>query len=209
MFDRDFSFLALGDSYTIGEGLSLTDSFPYQTVQSLRRLGVSMNAPEIVARTGWTSEELLQNLERHTLQPFYDFVTLLTGVNDQYRGRSLAYYEKDFHQLVGKAISLAADQPSQVIVLSIPDWGRSPFAEGKNKDEISVNIDHFNELNRSLSGQMGVNYLEITSALRQIGTDASIYTADRLHYSSSIYKDWSDLISSIILRQLSLQYEGQ
>ena len=209
MFDRDFSLLALGDSYTIGEGLSLTDSFPYQTVQSLRRVGVSMNAPEIVARTGWTSEELLQNLERHTLQPFYDFVTLLIGVNDQYRGRSLVYYEKDFHQLVGKAISLAADQPSQVIVLSIPDWGRSPFAEGKNKDEISVNIDHFNELNRSLSGEMGVNYLEITSALRQIGTDASIYTADRLHYSSSIYKDWSDLISSIILRQLSLQYEGQ
>jgi lysophospholipase L1-like esterase len=209
MFDRDFSYLALGDSYTIGEGLSLLDSFPYQVVRSLRRLGVSMNAPEIIAQTGWTSEELLQHMERHTLLPFYDFVTLLTGVNDQYRGRAIADYEKKFSELLGKAIALAADQPTQVIVISIPDWGCTPFADGKNREEIAAAIDHFNERNGALSEQKGVHYLEITSALRQKSTDDSLYTADRLHYSPAIYKDWSDLISTLILQQLSLQYEGQ
>ena len=121
------SYLALGDSYTIGEGVPLYDSYPYQAVQLLRKTGKNFYAPEIIARTGWTTDELAAAIARTRLLPHYDLVTLLIGVNNQYRGRDLEEYGVQFEQILHQAIGLAQPQGS-VLVLSIPDWGVSPFA---------------------------------------------------------------------------------
>src|SRR5580658_7397742 len=123
-----YSYLALGDSYTIGEGVPLYESFPCQTVQLLRTSGESFAAPEIVARTGWTTDELIGAIAGTQLLPHYDFVSLLIGVNNEYRGRDLAEYEIQFELLLQQAIGLAGASPDYVFVLSIPDWSVTPFA---------------------------------------------------------------------------------
>src|ERR1700754_2824239 len=136
------SYLALGDSYTIGEGVPLYDSYPYQAVQLLRKTGKDFYAPEIIARTGWTTDELAAAMARTRLLPGYDLVTLLIGVNNQYRGRDLEEYGVQFEQILRQAIGLAqpavdlARPRGRVLVLSIPDWGVSPFAKGRDREEI-------------------------------------------------------------------------
>src|SRR5882757_985190 len=138
------SYLALGDSYTIGEGVPLYDSYPYQAVQLLRKTGKSFYAPEIIARTGWTTDELAAAMARTRLLPHYDLVTLLIGVNNQYRRRDLEEYGVQFEHLLHQAIGLAGPRGS-VLVLSIPDWGVSPFAEtqGNDRKEIAIAINSF------------------------------------------------------------------
>ena len=202
--EETFSYLALGDSYTIGEGISLHESFPYQTVQLLRKSGYGFHAAEIVARTGWTTDELLAAIARMKFLARYDFVSLLIGVNNQYRGRSVEEYTKQFKELLQLGISLAGEIPSHLVVLSIPDWGATPFAAGTDRKKISEEIDLLNEVTRSLSEQYKTQYIDITSANRTVCREESALAADKLHPSGREYRRWAEQISRMIVKQLEL-----
>ncbi len=196
------SMLCLGDSYTIGEGVPLHESFPYQALQLLRKAGFHFHAPEIVAQTGWTTFELAEHLIHHQLEDHYDFVTLLIGVNNQYRGLSETDYKDDLAFLVRKAIHLVKNDASRVVVSSIPDWGVTPFAKAKNSDEIAKKIDAFNAINAELATQNGCRYVEITKAGRKAKGDASMLAADGLHPSGKVYAAWSQQLFEIIQKAI-------
>lgn len=195
MTRQSHSYLALGDSYTIGEGLPLFDSFPYQTVQLLRNQGFHFNAPEIIAKTGWATFELAKKLRHTTLQAPYDFVTLLIGVNNQYRNLLPAKYQNEFKFLLKKAIHLSADKPTHVVVLSIPDYSVTPFAFTRNPQKISGEIDQFNRVNMALTKKCGANYIDITTSSRQAANDLSLITDDTLHPSAKEYAKWAALLA--------------
>jgi lysophospholipase L1-like esterase len=188
---KTYSYLALGDSYTIGEGVPIYENFPYQTVQLLRKAGYSLYAAEIVAKTGWTTDELQAGIAGSRLLAQYDLVSLLIGVNNQYRGRSIQEYTQQFEALLQQAISFAGKQASQVFVLSIPDWGATPFAKDKNSATIAHEIDAFNAVNRMLAEKYAVNYLDITPGTRLAASDTSLLTADQLHYSGKEHARWA------------------
>ena len=197
------TYLALGDSYTIGEGVPLHESFPYQAVQLLRRDGFMFQAPEIVARTGWTTDELLSNISSTRLLPSYDFVSLLIGVNNQYRGRSLDEYRQQFETILRKSIRLAGNQSSKVIVLSIPDWGVTPYAANRDRNKIAEEIDDFNLINKSVTLQHGANYIDITPGTREANSDLSLITTDGLHPSGKEYGKWAKMVAEKISRVLA------
>lgn len=189
---RHFStYLALGDSYTIGEALPLYDSFPYQTLQILRKKGFHFHAPEIVAKTGWTTSELAEHLLHTRLNEHYDFVTLLIGVNNQYRGLSINDYRSDFEFLLKKALHFTNNKTERVTVISIPDWGITPFAAGRERDKIGSEIDLFNEAKKSLTTQYEVDYIDITTSQRADGADNEFIAADKLHPSAKEYAKWA------------------
>jgi lysophospholipase L1-like esterase len=196
------TYLALGDSYTIGEAVPLHESFPYQVVQLLRRENFDFNAPEMIAKTGWTTDELLSAVSSYKFQSAYDFVSLLIGVNNQYRGRTTEEYKQQFNTLLKKSIRLASNQPSHVIVLSIPDWGITPFAKDRDKKKISEEIDQFNLVNRNISTELGTHYIDITSAQRK-NNDADAIASDGLHPSEKEYLRWATLVSANIKKELS------
>ena len=193
-----YSFLALGDSYTIGEGVLLTENFPYQTVQLLRKAGYDFSPPEIVAKTGWTTDELQAAIDKHTYLTTYDFVTLLIGVNNQYRGRSIENYRSEFESLLKQSINFAGSKTDHVIVISIPDWGVTPFAEGRDRKQIANEIDGYNSINKTISEKYNVNYLYITPGTREAATDPSLVAADGLHPSAKEYKRWAEKLAEKI-----------
>ncbi len=198
---KTYTYLALGDSYTIGESLPLGDNFPHQTVDLLRKKGMSITDPEIVAKTGWTTDELMDAIAKRTLKPDYDFVSLLIGVNNQYRGRDLATYQKEFEQLLQQAIQFAGGKHNRVFVLSIPDWGMTPFAEGRDRVKITREIDLFNAANQKISEQYKVQYIEITTGTREASKDLSLVADDKLHPSKKEYAKWADKLSRAIARE--------
>jgi len=189
------SYLALGDSYTIGEGVPLYDSYPYQAVQLLRKAGKNFYAPEIIARTGWTTDELAAAMARTRLLPHYDLVTLLIGVNNQYRGRDLEEYGIQFEHLLHQAIGLAAPR-GLVLVLSIPDWGVSPFAEaqGNDREGIATAINSFNTLARQITQEQGLPFIDITDHSRTQRTPAN-FVADGLHPGVGQYAWWAEQLA--------------
>ncbi len=186
------NWLALGDSYTVGEGVPLYESYPYQTLQRLRARGMAFQAPEIIARTAWTSHELIAQLERTTLLPVYDYVSLLIGVNNQYRGMEEDGYESTFEWLADKALTLTEGLIDRIIVISIPDWGVTPFAGDRNAAEIAAAIDRHNAINRRISEQKGFHYLDITPHYRQTGGLPENVVEDQLHPSGKIYENWAE-----------------
>lgn len=192
------SYLALGDSYTIGEQVPLAESFPYQTVQLLRKAGHAFFAPEIIAKTGWTTDELSASIATTTLLPRYDVVSLLVGVNNQYRGRAVENFSDEFTVLLKDAIQLAS-HPRNVFVLSIPDWGVTPFAEGKDAMKIGEEIDAYNNVCSSVSKDQGVVFIEITQ-LQRSDSSAGFLAPDGLHPSAREYRKWAKLLSEAILR---------
>jgi lysophospholipase L1-like esterase len=192
------SYLALGDSYTIGESLPLEDNFPHQTVALLRKKGIAITDPEIVAKTGWTTDELMDAISKRPLKSNYDYVSLLIGVNNQYRGRDIATYEKEFEQLLRQAIQFADGKPEHVFVLSIPDWGATPFAEGRDRAKITSEIDQFNLANLKIAQQYKVHYLEITVGTREVKQDLSLVADDKLHPSKKEYTRWAEKLSRAI-----------
>ena len=202
MNQPSYSYLALGDSYTIGESVMLQESFPYQTAQMLRDKGKNFHAPEIIAKTGWTTDELQAAINKYKFQPKYDFVTLLIGVNNQYRGRTADEYSKEFESLLKQAIVFAGNNTNHVIVLSIPDWGVTPFASGRDNKKIATEIDEFNTINERISKQYKVQYLGITTGTREAATDESLLASDKLHPSAKEYKRWSTRLTEVILKQL-------
>lgn len=196
-----YSYLALGDSYTIGESLPLHESFPYQVVQLLRRQGLSFHAPEIVAKTGWTSNELAEHILHTSLNDTYDFVTLLVGVNNQYRGLSIEDFTTDFQFLLRKAIHFAGDLAARVTVLSIPDWGVTTYAEKRDGKKIGAEIDAFNKVCAAASREMKTNYIDITQETRKAASDKTLLAADGLHYTAKEHALWAAKVAGIMAGQ--------
>jgi lysophospholipase L1-like esterase len=189
-----FSYLALGDSYTIGEGVKLADSFPYQTVQMMRKMGTHMQAAEIVAVTGYTSQELAQLMSQTTLLPAYDFVSLLIGVNNQYRGLSLSEFAASFEQLLKRAIALAGHNEFHVAVLSIPDWGKTPFAANRDTEAIAKDIDAYNKTAQTIAQQHKVAFFDITTNYRLHAHEKDWLAEDALHPSGKEYAQWANAL---------------
>ena len=192
--------LTLGDSYTIGEGIPLFEGYPYQTVQILRSQGHLFAAPEIIARTGWTTDELDNAIAGARLLPSYDVVTLLIGVNNQYRGRSTEEYATQFQTLLRQAIHFAAGRPEHVFALSIPDWSVSPFAAGRDRTAIARQIDQFNTTARHITDAHQVSFIDITPHSRSEG---QLFAADGLHPAASQYSFWAQQLAAAIAQRLS------
>ncbi len=185
-------YLALGDSYTIGESVHAHECFPSQLVEELRARGIAVADAVIVARTGWTTDELWNALELREPQGTYELVTLLIGVNNQYRGRSADAYRPEFVKLLERAIRYAGNDASRVIVVSIPDWGVTPF--GRGRKQVGPEIDAFNAVNRAEALRLGAHYVDITPMSREALRDAALIANDGLHPSGKMYAAWVEML---------------
>jgi lysophospholipase L1-like esterase len=191
---REYHYLALGDSYTIGESVSEDERWSVQLAQMLRSKGFDIRNPRTIAQTGWTTGELITAINRTFQQQSYDLVTLLIGVNNQYRGQSLENYRAEFQQLLQTAIRYGKNNETRVIVLSIPDWGVTPFAEGQDRAKIAAEIDAFNAVARDEADKVGVTFLDITPLSRKALGDQTYVAEDKLHYSGKMYQEWAQLV---------------
>ena len=191
-------FLALGDSYTIGERVPDTERWPVQLAARLRARGVDAGDPMIIARTGWTTDELSAAMDEAKPRGPYGLVTLLIGVNDQFRGGTPDVYRPKFAAMLNRAIALAGDKASAVLVLSIPDWGVMPFAEGRDRAAIGGQIDAFNAVARDECGRRGVRFVDVTPASREATTQPSLGAVDGLHPSGAQYARWAALADAAL-----------
>lgn len=194
-------YLALGDSYTIGEGVDNAENFPNQLCQMAAEAGIEMEAPEIIAVTGWTTDELQAAINERQPKGPYDLVTLLIGVNNQYRGRGTDNYKPEFEALLDQAIAFAGHDYKKVIVLSIPDWGHTPFALSKDFDEAKVanEIAEYNQVKQEITLKKGVRFLDITALTKSLAQNDQIYLVDDLlHYSAKLYQEWAACLLPLI-----------
>ena len=188
------TYLALGDSYTIGQSVAENERFPAQTVALLKQQGLRVSDPVYIATTGWTTEDLqLAISSRNPANA--DIVSLLIGVNDQYRGVDTAIYAVRFGQLLEKAISLANGKRTNVFVLSIPDYSATPFVSPDQKQRVSMQIDWFNAINRRITSAYAISYTDITLSTREAATNPSLIANDGLHPSGTEYKKWADMLA--------------
>lgn len=184
------TFLALGDSYTIGESVDEKDRWSMQLIDLLKA-EFNITKHEIIARTGWTTAELIVAIEAKKLTEQYDMVSLLIGVNNQYRGQSLDTYRVEFRQLLNTSIKFAKNDAKKVIVLSIPDWGKTPFAQGNNMDSIAAKIDAFNLVAKEECNKMNIVFIDITEITRR-NTELLMFASDGLHYSGKMHGLWAN-----------------
>jgi lysophospholipase L1-like esterase len=198
-----YSYLALGDSYTIGEQVLPEDNFPHQAVSLLKKAGVAVNDPLIIAKTGWTTDELDRAIDEAKITAHYDIVSLLIGVNNQYRARSVNEYKVQFDHLLQRAIGFANNRSSHVLVLSIPDWGVTPFAEGQDRQKIGANIDAYNAAAKSICDQHQVVFIDITVSQRADGNKKEFLAPDGLHPSGREYAKWAFQLSAAIEKMIS------
>ncbi|HZH96441.1 MAG TPA: GDSL-type esterase/lipase family protein [Flavisolibacter sp.] len=189
--------LALGDSYTIGQGVTLEESFPYITSRILEEQGSKSVDLKYIATTGWTTRSLLSAIQKDTTNT-YDVVTLLIGVNDQFYGVDTAVYRLRFKQLLDKANELAAFRPSRVFVLSIPDYSETPFVAPHDKERVRREIGWFNDINKQVTLRSGITYINITSLSREAANDSSLLAADQLHYSGKEHQKWAQLLAPLV-----------
>lgn len=197
-----YTYLALGDSYTIGEQVPMHDNFPHQTVQLLRKAHFDVAGPVIIATTGWTTDELAASIQEHNIRETFSFVTLLIGVNNQYRGRSVDNYRQEFKQLLDHAIAYAGNKPERVFVLSVPDWGATPYADGKDRAEIAREIDNYNAACKEIALAEKCQYLEITESTRHNATDKDYVAGDGLHPSAKEYAIWAERLALMVGKTL-------
>jgi lysophospholipase L1-like esterase len=190
------SYLALGDSYTIGEGVPEKDRYPVQLADNLNDAGkVSFSNPQIIAKTGWTVDELDAGINAaSTKSEGYDLVTLLIGVNNQYRGRPVEDFEKEFEAILQRAIEFAKGKNDHVVVLSIPDWGITPFAVNRKSDQakVSKEINEYNTAKKSICSKYDITFVDITEDYRAIGAKPEMVVEDQLHPSGSVYQRWME-----------------
>lgn len=188
-------FLALGDSYTIGESVGEAERWPIQLARLLREQGTAIGEPRIVARTGWTVRELGLGIDAARPEGTYELVTLLIGVNDQYRGGSPETYRSDFAAMLRRAIGFAGGRADRVVVLSIPDWGVTPFAaeRGRSRSTIAAEIDLFNRINREETAKAGARYVDVTPVSREAAGDRTLIAPDGLHPAGAMYAAWARL----------------
>ncbi len=187
-------YLALGDSYTIGEGVPSAGTWPFQLAAALRAQGLQLDDPQVIATTGWTTDELAAAIDAQAPEGPYALVSLLIGVNNQYRGRPLAEYRQQFEQLLQRAIALAGEDPRRVLVLSTPDWGITPYAQqhGRDAAQVAREIDDFNAAEQACCGDYGVAFVDITGISRDRGDDAAMLVEDGLHPSAEMYQRWAE-----------------
>ena len=200
------TYLALGDSYTIGEGIASADRWPVRLTLALREEGLPLEFPRTLATTGWTTDELSAAMDAAT-PPLgqYDFVSLLIGVNNQYRGRSAADYRVEFHALLRRSIGLARGNARRVLVLSVPDWGMTPFAAGQGRDpaRVAAELDEYNAMASGLCDAHGVAFVDITGISREHGSETSMLVEDGLHPSAAMYALWVERALPVARRLLS------
>lgn len=197
-------YLALGDSYTIGEKVPERERWPNQLANLLVNEGIHSDVT-IIARTGWTVNELWEGIQATPPDGTYDMVSLLIGVNDQYRGYPVDGYREDFRFMLGKAIEYAGGDPKRVVVLSIPDWGFTPFAGAQDTEPISLQIDEFNAINLEESESLGVYYVDVTLISRMAMDDFDLIASDRLHPSGKMYSMWAEKTLPIALDLLRVE----
>ena len=192
------NYLALGDSYTIGQSVATNERFPAQTVSLLRSMGVLINDPFYVATTGWTTVNLANGIASDSLENNYDVVTLLIGVNDQYQTHDTSGYRARFAALLNTSVTLARGIREHVVVLSIPDYSVTPFAQYSDTAEIRREIDFFNNINKEVSNELHCKYLNITDFTREARYDATLIANDGLHPSGKEYSVWAQQLSQIM-----------
>lgn len=184
-------FLALGDSYTVGEGVPVQEAWPAQLNEMLRVDGLDLESPLLVARTAWTTEELVAAIEQAPPQGTFPMVTLMIGVNDQYRGHPLDRFERSFVHLLTTAVGYADDEPHRVIALSIPDWGVTPFARDRDRSVIAAEVDRFNDAAQRRVATAGAHWHDVTESSRSMGADASLVAPDGLHAAGEMHRRWA------------------
>tara|TARA_Y100001970_G_scaffold277227_1_gene381094 strand:+ start:2014 stop:2685 length:672 start_codon:yes stop_codon:yes gene_type:complete len=185
--NKKLNYLALGDSYTVGEGVKYENSFPVQLVNDLKFDGIKIDSINIIAKTGWTTSKLIDSLSTYNNKK-YDLVTLLIGVNNQYRDLNISDYIVEFENLLLRSISYSKN--SNVFVLSIPDYGVTPFAVDMDREKISKEIDEYNRINKEISKKYNIEYFNVTDISRLAEFDSTLLTNDRLHPSKKMYKMW-------------------
>lgn len=200
-------YLALGDSYTIGECVSEEQRWPNQLAKLIElspQFEASPIAVEVtaIARTGWTTDELWQGMQEREITPPYDLVSLLIGVNNQYRGYDIEQYREQFIFLLNKSIEYASGDPKRVIVLSIPDWSVTPFAWGRDTSKIAQEIDAFNAVNREETQKADVHYVDVAPASREALDNGELLAPDELHPSGKLYAQWAQLALPVTLQIL-------
>jgi lysophospholipase L1-like esterase len=188
-----FKFLALGDSYTIGESVAEVQRWPVLLAKALSYRGITCSEAQIIAVTGWRTDDLMRALKVNPPGNDYNLVSLLIGVNNQYQGKSVDEYAADFEALLRAAIAYAGGNATQVFVLSIPDYGYTPFGKDK-RHEISKEIDVFNAVNKFITGRLGITYIDITKISRDGLTDPELIAEDGLHPSGKMYARWVERI---------------
>lgn len=188
-------YLALGDSYTIGEGIAENGRWPVQLASALRNEGIALDDPRIIATTGWTTDELSAAIDEAGLNGVFGFVSLLIGVNNQYRGRSVDEYRGEFSALLQRTVAFANNDPARVLVLSIPDWGVTPFAiqSGRDRDLIASELDAYNAVARDVCVEQGITFVDITPVSRERGAEPAMLADDGLHPSALMYAEWARL----------------
>jgi lysophospholipase L1-like esterase len=188
---RGASFLSLGDSYTIGESVPESDRWSVQLAALLRRDGVAVAPPDIIARTGWTTAELMDGIKEANKKKDYKLVSLLIGVNNQYRGQGIDRYRTEFRSLLQTSVEYAAGRKDRVFVLSTPDWGVSPFGAGSDRAKVAREIDAFNAVAKEECDKAGIVYIDITPLSRTGLGDPSMFASDGLHFSGKMYGLWA------------------
>lgn len=192
--NMDHSYLALGDSYTIGEGVPLTEAWPVQLTERLKERGFKVAPPKIIARTGWTTRNLITNIESEIdVQRRFDLVSILIGVNNQYQGKPVSEFEVELEEIFRKAINHSKTRENGVFALSIPDYGVTPFGE-RNADTIAVQIDRYNEIVRRVAELYNVDFYNITPISREALENKNLIARDSLHPSGEMYRAWVDEI---------------
>jgi lysophospholipase L1-like esterase len=201
--DQAHSFLALGDSYTIGESVPEDQRWPVQLADSLQNHGITIKEPKIIAKTGWTTADLIAAIsdEKEELSEHYDLVSLLIGVNNQYQGLDFDQFEKEFEELLMQAISFADGDTQQVFVVSIPDYGATPFGQKRNPDQIAEQLDRYNNTARQISEQHDVTFINITPISKDAEDQPELTAEDNLHPSGKMYQRWvSEMLPSIKMK---------
>ena len=202
ILEAGLSYLALGDSYTIGQSVTQEQRWPVLLVKEIRNSGRQIQSPDIIATTGWTTANLLNALNGKPIIKKYDLVSLLIGVNNQYQGRSLEEYRLEFRELLQKSISYSSGGSSKVFVLSTPDWGVTPYGSGSDMDRIAREIDQFNAVAREECERRSVSFIDITPTSRLAFNDPSMVASDRLHFSGKMHQLWVEQALPFVKQKL-------
>lgn len=201
MNNMEVHYLALGDSYTIGESVPETERFPMQLRDSLEKYGIKAGAVDIIARTGWTTNELQDAINKANVRfNHYNLVTLLIGVNNQYRGYPIEQFTREYEALLNQAVAFAGGKPDRVFVLSIPDYGVTPFAAKRNPEKIALEIDTYNRIKKEITEKKGIVYIDITAISRKAADNPDLLASDQLHPSGKMYQNWVEKLLPEVMK---------
>ncbi len=194
-----FKYLALGDSYTIGESVTESERWPVQLAEMVRNQNIDLASPDIIAKTGWTTAELSAGIDNAKPTNDYDLVSVLIGVNNQYRRQSMATYRTELRDILTTAIGFAKNKPERVFMLSTPDWGVTPFGVGSNRSNIANEIDGFNAVAQEECKKLNIKYIDITPLSRTALNNPTLVASDQLHFSGKMYQLWAEKAMPVVL----------